>query len=104
VLGAFLFLSPWIFGFVPETVASWNAWLSGIVIAGLGIAALGAYVESEQWLNLIVGLWVAVSPWMVGFSSVPAMWLHLVVGILVAIVPGVRVWLVHNSTLPRIGA
>ena len=35
VLGVWLFLSPWIFGFDPETAASWNAWLSGIVIAVL---------------------------------------------------------------------
>ena len=27
VLGAWLFLTPWIFGFVPNTAASWNAWL-----------------------------------------------------------------------------
>src|SRR5260370_6418037 len=32
VLGAWLFLTPWIFGFVPNTAASWNAWLSGVAI------------------------------------------------------------------------
>ena len=33
VFGAWLFLTPWIFGFVPNTAASWNAWLSGVAIA-----------------------------------------------------------------------
>jgi hypothetical protein len=100
VLGAFLFVSPWIFGFVPETAATWNACLSGIVIAGLAIAALAAFAEWEEWLNLIVGLWVAASPWLVNFSANrTAMGLHLIVGIIVAVIAGVRLWLTHDRAL-----
>ena len=58
VLGAWLFLSPWILGFVSETAAGWNAWLSGIVIAGLAIAAHAAFAEWEEWINLAIGIWV----------------------------------------------
>jgi SPW repeat len=102
VLGVWLFLSPWIFGFDPETAASWNAWLSGIVIAVLAIAALAAFAEWEEWLNLIVGLWVAVSPWVVGFSAnARAAWDHLVVGLIVALVAAVRLWFVHQGP-PRV--
>ena len=104
VLGAGLFLSPWLFGFVSETSASWNAWLSGILIAALAIAALAAFAEWEEWLNVVVGLWVAVSPWLVNFSAnVTAMRLHLIAGIIVAAVAGVRIWLVHNDH-PRVTA
>ena len=39
-LGAWLFLTPWIFGFVPDTAASWNAWLSGVAIGVVALAAL----------------------------------------------------------------
>jgi hypothetical protein len=66
LLGAFLFLTPWFYGYASEATASWNAWVSGIVVAGLAVAALAAYAEWEEWLNLLVGLWVAVSPWLVG--------------------------------------
>jgi len=104
VLGAFLFLTPWIFGFVPEAAASWNAWLSGIVIAGLAIAALAAYAEWEEWLNLVVGLWVAISPWAVGFSAnAAAAYAHVVVGVIVALAAALRVWLAHHRT-PRVTA
>src|ERR1700756_894423 len=100
VLGVWLFLSPWIFGFDPETAASWNACLSGIVIAGLAIAALAAFAEWEEWLNLIVGLWVAASPWLGNFSANgTAMGLHLIVGIVVAVIAGVRLWLTHDRAL-----
>lgn len=97
VLGAWLFLSPWIFGFTSETAASWNAWLSGIVIAGLAIAALAAFAEWEEWISL-------VSPWLVGFSAnATAAWVHFVVGVIVAVVAAIRLWFVHHGP-PRVTA
>lgn len=104
VLGAWLFLSPWIFGFVPETAASWNAWLSGIVVAALAIAALAAFAEWQEWINLAVGLWVIASPWLVGFSqNAAATRDHVVVGVIVAAVAAARLWLVHQGP-PRVTA
>src|SRR2546423_851521 len=98
LLGAWLFLSPWIFGFVGEVAPSWNGWLSGIVVAGLAIAALAAFAEWEEWLNLIVGIWVAVSPWLVGFSvNAAATRVHLIVGVIVAVVAAIRLWLAHQG-------
>jgi hypothetical protein len=104
VLGAGLFFSPWLFGFAPEAAASWNAWLSGLVIAALAIAALAAFAEWEEWVNLIAGLWVAASPWLVGFAAnVTAMRLHLIAGIAVAAVAAIRIWFAHNGN-PRVTA
>jgi SPW repeat len=104
VLGAGLFLSPWIFGFAAETQPSWNAWLSGIVIAALAIGALAAYADWEEWLNLIVGLWVAVSPWLVGFhANMTAAWVHLIAGAVVALVAAARIWIAHHDH-PRVTA
>jgi nitric oxide reductase large subunit len=104
ILGGFLLVSPWIFGFAAETTASWNAWISGLVIAVLAIAALAAFATWEEWLNLIVGLWVAASPWIVSYSaSAAARWVHLIVGLVVAVVAGVRLWLVYRSP-PRVTA
>lgn len=107
ILGAFLFLSPWIFVFAPEGAAgaaSWNAWLSGLVIAALAIAALVSFATWEEWLNLIVGLWVAVSPWLVGFAAnATAMRLHLIIGVIVAAVAAIRLWLDRYGS-PRVTA
>ncbi|MBX6327255.1 MAG: SPW repeat protein [Pseudolabrys sp.] len=104
LLGAFLFLSPWIFGFSSEPAASWNAWLSGIVIVALAAAALAAFAELEEWLNLIAGVWVALSPWLVGFwTDVAAMWLHIVIGVIVAVIAAARLWFLHHHT-PRVTA
>src|SRR5215217_4641268 len=59
ILGAVLFFSPWMFGFDAGKVSE-NAYISGIVIAVLAIAALAAFTVWEEWLNLIVGLWTLI--------------------------------------------
>ncbi len=103
VLGAFLFLSPWLFGFASQA-GSWNAWLSGIVVAGLAIAALAAFATWEEWLSLIAGVWVAVSPWLVAFSAeAAATRLHLVIGVAVVVFSAVKLWLVYNHK-PKVTA
>src|SRR6266581_182312 len=72
ILGAVLFVSPWVFGFSAGAVAE-NATVTGLSIAVLAIAALAAFAVWEEWLNLIVGLWAVVSPWVVGFQGTTAM-------------------------------
>jgi hypothetical protein len=96
ILGAILFLSPWIFGFASGTQTQ-NAVISGIVIMVLSIAALAAFMEWEEWINLLAGLWVLVSPWVLGFAdAAAAMWTHLIIGILVAVIAAVELWLMRR--------
>jgi hypothetical protein len=95
ILGAVLFFSPWIFGF-DAGKASENATIAGIAIAVLAIAALAAFAVWEEWLNLIVGLWVLVSPWLLGFQGTTAMTVHVVIGAAVAILAAVELWLLSQ--------
>jgi hypothetical protein len=100
ILGAFLFVSPWIFGFDAGR-ASENAIIAGIAIAVLAIAALAAFAVWEEWLNLIVGLWTLVSPWVLGFQGTTAMTVHVIVGAAVAILAAVELWLLSQNP-PRL--
>lgn len=103
VLGVLLFLSPWLFGFTSQA-ASWNAWLSGVVLGGLAVAALAAFAKWEEWLSLIAGVWVAVSPWLEGFSAeTAATRLHLVVGVAAVVLSAVKLWLVYHHQ-PKVTA
>jgi hypothetical protein len=103
ILGAFLFFSPWIFGFGDSTAAE-NANIVGVVIAVLAVAALAAFAIWEEWLNLIVGLWALVSPWVLGFNeTTKAMTVCVVVGVLVAILAAVEIWMT-SQTPPRLTA
>jgi uncharacterized membrane protein HdeD (DUF308 family) len=104
ILGAWLFLTPWIFGFASETAASWTAWLSGIAIVAVAIGAIAAFAEWEEWISLILGVWVAISAWVVGFTAhATVTWVNVITGIVVALVAGARLWFRHR-TPPRVAA
>jgi len=96
ILGAILFFSPWIFSFAsgPQSL---NAYTCGIIIVLLAIGALTAFAAWEEWLNLIVGLWVLVSPWVLGFQGSTAMSVHVVIGILVAVLAAIELWLMYQQ-------
>ena len=100
ILGAILFFSPWMFGFDAGR-ASENANIAGIAIAALAIAALAAFAIWEEWLNLIVGLWTLVSPWILGFQGTTAMTVHVAIGAAVAILAAIELWIMYQNP-PRL--
>ena len=95
ILGAILLVSPWMFGFDAGTVSQ-NAYITGIAIAILAIAALAAFAVWEEWLNLVVGLWALVSPWVLGFQGTTAMTVHVIIGAAVAILAAIELWMMSQ--------
>lgn len=86
LLGVWLFLSPWILGYTATQAAAWNAYVLGIVIAVLGVAAVMQFQKWEAWLAALGGVWLVVSPWILGFAAIgAAMWNAVIVGLAVAI-------------------
>lgn len=101
-LGMVLFFSPWMFDLSPG--AEWQiASVGGILIAVLSIAALAAFAVWEEWLNLIVGLWLILSPWLFGFQTSDAMPVDVAIGIMVAMLAASEIWLTHGVT-PQVEA
>jgi hypothetical protein len=94
-LGAILLFAPWTFAFASGA-QSQNAVVSGLAIAILAIAALAAFATWEEWLNLILGLWVVASPWVLGFQGTTAMTVHVVIGIAVALLAAIELWLMYQ--------
>src|SRR5690349_18050466 len=85
ILAVCLFLSPWVLGFSGEQVAAWDAWVCAVIIGALSVAALTSYAAWEEWASIAVGAWLVISPWVLGFSTLPAaIGTVLVIGILVA--------------------
>lgn len=65
LLGVWLFVSPWVFGYPSDSPPAVNAFIAGAIIAAL--AAFDVY-KTYVWavlVNIIVGAWVAASPWVV---------------------------------------
>lgn len=81
ILGAVLFLSPWLFGFTG-TIAASNAHIVGAILAAMALMALFAFQPWEEWVSGLVGAWLVISPWFLGFGAAVAPTVtHTLVGI-----------------------
>jgi uncharacterized membrane protein HdeD (DUF308 family) len=97
ICGVLLFISPWALGFAGELTAARTAWVGGIVIAVMAVAALVQFAEWEEWVTLVVGLAVAAAPWVLGFAALHhALAVCVVLGLIVALASVTEIWSVHN--------
>jgi len=93
VLGLWIFVSPWaLMTKGAETTSSttmWNLYIVGITLTILAAAALIAFQAWEEWVNLTLGGWLLVSPWLLGFSASALLtWNAVLVGVVVVILAG----------------
>jgi hypothetical protein len=94
--GMFLFVSPWLFGFVHRS-GRVDAELVGAVIVGVSIAAIAAFAMWEELVNLALGAWLIVAPWVLGFAHSAAMHVSISVGIVVVYLAVLEIWLIRES-------
>jgi hypothetical protein len=88
LVGAFLVLTPWVFGFWHNGAESWvpiSLGAAAIVYSLLTNYELGPVkllsMRTHLWLDLASGVFLALSPWIFGFSDyvyVP----HVVLGLM----------------------
>jgi hypothetical protein len=99
VLGLWLIASPWALQFTTASAAAWNVWISGGIIAVLAAAALYQVQKWEEWTNAVIGIWLVVSPWVLGFSSdAVTTWNAAIIGLLVLCVAGWELYALPAET------
>ena len=104
ILGAGLFVAPWLFGFAGEGISAWMAWVTGAVIAVVGLLNIAEDSNWPAWANLVAALWAVIAPWAAQFAAVEAaMWSHVVVGVAVKATSLAKLYRGHNWT-PRVPA
>jgi SPW repeat len=102
-LGVILFGIPWVVASATQAV-DWNAWIVGGLIAFNACCALVGFAAWEEWTNLVLGLWAAISPWLFGFQgNVGATWTYVILGCAVGTLAAVQLWLI-NRQLPGVKA
>jgi SPW repeat len=106
ILGIWLFISPWVLQFggslagpgaeaatasVTSSSAAWDAWILGIIGFAVSASALAAVSLWQEWVNLILGIWLFIAPWVLAFIAMQrASWDHWIVGVLVFVIAGSR--------------
>lgn len=101
LLAMFLFISPWFFARANGTAAV-DLRASAAAIAILSLAAMVAFSNWEEWANLLLGVWLIVSPWLLGFPHTRAMHFSIVVGAAVAFLAALELWLVYDAAHPEL--
>lgn len=97
LMAVLLFVSPWFLGFAEEEGPAMTAWISGLIIGLFAVAAIVSFMEWEEWVNVALGVWAIIAPWVVGFGgNNSATWAHVVIGVLVAALAAWELWEVHN--------
>jgi hypothetical protein len=92
-LGVWLLLTPWFLGFSGNEAAMWNALAFGIAIVVLEFADVLVPDPWPERVSLPVGLWVAVSPVMLGFADQTAAALSTALtGVAVVLLAAWTVW------------
>jgi hypothetical protein len=97
MVGLFLFASPWLFAFTSEN-ARIDIWATSALIAATSIIAIVMFSNWEEWLNLLLGLWLVVSPWTLGFTHTTAMHVSIGAGIVVTFMAALELWLVNYDS------
>lgn len=107
VLGAWLILSPWALGYSGEMMAMWNFVAVGVLLLATALGAIFLPRAWEEWTESALGLWLVVSPWILGFAAIEAAKVNAVLSGLVVLVLSLWAlqdeggWLTSDKTAPR---
>jgi hypothetical protein len=96
LLAIFLLLVPWFFARASGAAAI-DLRASGAIIAILSLVAMFAYADWEEWVKLLLGIWLIVSPWLLGFAHTSAMHYSIGIGATVAFFSALELWLVYEA-------
>lgn len=86
VLGLWMIVAPWVLAFQSDSIATRNSVVLGVLIAVAAVYALVRVFAWEEWANLLFGVWLVISPWVLGFSDIQAAAGNaVIVGLVVAV-------------------
>jgi len=96
VLAAMLLISPWLFT-LTNTTAKIDLWASSLAVILISLAAIAAFAKWEEWANLILGVWLIASPWILGFSRTRAMHFSIGIGLAITFLAALELFLLYDT-------
>jgi hypothetical protein len=69
-LGLWLVASPFVLGLETTQAAAWSAMIAGVAIVTFAVDAFYYPEIIEEWGNLVIGLLLLASPWLLGYAPV----------------------------------
>ncbi len=89
VLGIWLIVAPLVGVGASTGLAAGNSYVAGVVVAILAVAASRRPYLWEEWLNLLVGVWLILAPFALRFTAQTGpTWNQIIVGLLIVVDAG----------------
>ena len=98
MLGFWLCVSPWVLQFDLGPTATRTAIITGIVIVFVERMTLYFYRAWEEWIGVIIGLWLVICPWILSIRVPAAKGNFVVVGPLVMALAFYELWQVRRQS------
>ena len=86
LLGFWIFFGTWIFGSRAGAMAIGGCTVVGILVTFFAISALAEFQLWKEWVNILLGAWTLISPWLLHFSDLTGLAWNAVVSGAVVIV------------------
>lgn len=88
IVSPFLLLAQGTSTILPTTVA-WNFFAVGAALTLVGIVALYSHRLWEEWIDVALGAWLVISPWVLAFTAMTMLkWDAVIVGLAVLALSG----------------
>lgn len=85
VLGIWLVIAPLVIYFASPA-ALWNEVIVGVILFGLALSRTSALrITWPSWVNLVLGAWLILAPFVLGGNNTSAIWAQVVSGIVIGI-------------------
>lgn len=86
LLGMWIFVSPGVIGRGLDAVIVANYWIVSMAVVSLAVACLVAFRLWEERESLLLGFWLLISPWVLGFrTSTAHFWNAVIIGALLIV-------------------
>jgi hypothetical protein len=85
LLGIWVLISPFVLTFTSPS-AIWNNVVAGIIVGILAIIRLSTHHQPGwSWINVLLGIWLIISPFVLAFATGAAMWNNVILGIIIGV-------------------
>jgi SPW repeat len=92
-LGAALIVSPAFDSVTRTPLVLLNAIMVGFLILCLAISELSLIEQWDEWVSLVLGIWMIVAPSALGYVGTGILWFwHMAIGAIVALLALLELW------------
>jgi SPW repeat len=82
LLGIWVIVSPFVLNYrVPRVV--WSDVVAGALVLVIALVRASTHQQGWSWINLVLGIWIIISPFVLGFLSEAEMWNNIALGIII---------------------